>query len=87
MSTDTKRTQAELFALGFQYAIDNVAIEIAKDGTAIEADAVMFALATKLGEQVGEVMERNSRRVIERRIAEIIRVAAAVRRAQVGLSG
>lgn len=77
--------QAELFGFGFQYAIENVGNEIGKDGTVVRADAVIFALAHKLGEQIGEVMDRNSRRLIEKKVGEIIRKSTIIRRAEKGL--
>lgn len=79
--------QAELFGLGFQYAIDNVGAEINKEGQPIEADAILFALATKLGEQLGDIMDAGASAAVERKVWQVARKTALLRRAERGLQG
>jgi hypothetical protein len=71
--------QADKFAFGFQYAIENIAKDIGADGTIVLSEAVIIALAMKLGERIGMIQDRNTRRVALGRTDAIIRQVIARR--------
>lgn len=73
------RHQLELFGNAIQIAIDQTVQGLAASSANIEpnTDALILALAGKLGEAISKVRgDRNVRRIITKRAIEIIEIAS-----------